>query len=153
MGNEFVGHLSAADSMRAQVDPAGGAGNSRPARGTRVMVIDDSPLQAKSMGMLLELLGYDVRVAHDGPSAIGAAQEFLPHAALIDIGLPGMDGYEVARQLRQLPELKGTVLIAQTGWGRDQDRALSKLAGFDHHLTKPIDHQQLERILGAIKTN
>src|SRR5262245_22967862 len=116
----------------------------------RVLVIDDSGLQAKSMAMLLELMGYAVRVAHDGPSALRFVSEFWPQAVLVDIGLPGMDGYEVARKLRQLPQLEGTVLIAQTGWGGDEDLKLSKQAGFDHHLTKPIDHRLLEKILAGI---
>jgi len=151
-GSEFIVRLPLASANGAPGQAASGAGaaNSGAAQTTRVMVIDDSRLQAKSMGMLLELWGYEVRIAHDGPSALSAAQEFLPHAALVDIGLPGMDGYELARQLRQLPELGKTVLIAQTGWGRDQDRERSKDAGFDHHLTKPIDHQQLEKILAAL---
>jgi CheY-like chemotaxis protein len=115
----------------------------------RVLVVDDSRVQAKSLSMLLELMGHEVRLAYDGPSALEVSAEFVPDVALIDVGLPGMDGYEVARRIREQPDLRHTVLIAQTGWGRDEDREESRLAGFDHHLAKPLDHDLLERILAA----
>jgi CheY-like chemotaxis protein len=113
----------------------------------RILVVDDSQVQAKSLSMLLELMGHEVRLAHDGPSALQISTEFLPDVALIDVGLPGMSGYEVARRIREQPELRHIVLIAQTGWGREEDREESRAAGFDHHLPKPIDHQLLEKIL------
>jgi CheY-like chemotaxis protein len=113
----------------------------------RILVVDDARVQAKSLCMLLELMGFEVRMAHDGPSALALAQEFCPEVALIDIGLPRMNGYEVAQRMRQLPQLGDIVLIAQTGWGRDEDRDQSRQAGFNYHLTKPIDHELLEKIL------
>jgi len=88
-----------------------------------------------------------VRIAHDGSGALAALQEFLPDVALIDIGLPEINRYEVARRIRALPQFKDILLIAQTGWGRDTDRERARQAGFDYHLTKPIDHQRLEKIL------
>jgi CheY-like chemotaxis protein len=113
----------------------------------RILVVDDSKVQAKSLSMLLELMGHEVRLAYDGPSALQLAAEFIPDVALIDVGLPGMNGYEIARRIREQPELRHMVLIAQTGWGREEDRETSRQAGFDHHLPKPIDHQLLEKIL------
>jgi CheY-like chemotaxis protein len=113
----------------------------------RVLVVDDSEVQAKSLGMLLEMMGHQVRVAYNGLTALEISAEFVPDVALIDVGLPGMDGYELARRIRAQPQLQHTVLIAQTGWGREEDRENSREAGFDHHLSKPIDHQLLEKIL------
>jgi CheY-like chemotaxis protein len=115
----------------------------------RVLVVDDSEVQAKSLGMLLEMMGHQVRVAYNGLAALEISAEFVPDVALIDVGLPGMDGYELARRIRAQPQLQHTVLIAQTGWGREEDRENSREAGFDHHLSKPIDHQLLEKILAA----
>jgi CheY-like chemotaxis protein len=100
--------------------------------------------------MLLEGFGYEVRVTHNGAAALLAMEKFVPHAALIDIGLPGMDGYELARRLRKIPHLNGINLIAQTGWGRKQDRERSRRAGFAHHLTKPLDFELLIKILSEL---
>ena len=116
----------------------------------RVAVVDDNNLQARSMATLLEMMGYQARVAYDGESAMRMIAEFVPQVALVDIGLPGLNGYELARRLLELPQARGITLIAQTGWGRDEDRELSRQAGFQHHLIKPIDHQLLEKLLGEI---
>jgi CheY-like chemotaxis protein len=113
----------------------------------RILVVDDARAQAKSLSMLLQVMGFEVRTAHDAAAALATAQEFQPDLALIDIGLPGMNGYQLALRLRELPNLKDIVLIAQTGWGRDEDREQSRRAGFNYHLTKPIDHNLLEKIL------
>ncbi|MCI0700534.1 MAG: response regulator [Planctomycetia bacterium] len=103
---------------------------------------------AESLATLLELAGHEVRTATDGPAALKVAEEFRPDVILLDIGLPGMDGYEVANQLRQRPEFRATRLIALTGWGQDTDREQSRKAGFDLHLVKPIDPAELRKILG-----
>jgi len=113
----------------------------------RILVVDDREPQSQSLKILLESFGHEVRVANDGPSTIAIALDFVPDAALIDIGLPGMSGYEVARRLRQEPSLTGMLLIAQTGWGRDEDRQRARDAGFDYHMTKPLDHEELFRLL------
>jgi CheY-like chemotaxis protein len=99
------------------------------------------------MAMLLSLDGYDVQVAFDGPTALNAAAEFQPQAVLLDIGLPGMDGYEVARRLREQPQHRGLLLVAITGYGQDDDRVRSREAGFDHHLVKPVDPETLSHVL------
>jgi two-component system CheB/CheR fusion protein len=99
--------------------------------------------------MLLELQGYTVQTAVDGPSGIGTALKFKPEAILLDIGLPGMDGYEVARRLRQMPETEKTLLIALSGYGQMEDRRKSKEAGFDHHLVKPANAAQLQTLISG----
>ena len=114
----------------------------------RILVVDDNPDQANSLGMLLRLMGHEVRLAYDGLQAVAAAEEFLPEAALIDIGLPGLNGYDVARRIRQHPKLAKIVLVAQTGWGQEDDHQRSKEAGFDHHIVKPVDPDALRRIIG-----
>ena len=105
-------------------------------RSRRVLVVDDNKDSAESLGLLLSILGNDVRTAHDGPSAIQMALEQKPDVIMLDIGLPGMNGYEVARVLREKPEFRDVVLIAQTGWGQESDRLLSTEAGFNTHLVK-----------------
>jgi CheY-like chemotaxis protein len=90
---------------------------------------------------------------HDGPSALRAVADFIPHVALLDIGLPVMDGYELARRLREMPELRGLRIIALTGYGQDSDRARSLAAGFDDHLVKPLRLELLEEILETSRSN
>ncbi len=115
-------------------------------RSRRVLVVDDNKDSAESLGLLLSILGNDVRTAHDGPSAIQMALEHKPDLIMLDIGLPGMNGYEVARVLREKPEFRDVVLIAQTGWGQEDDRRLSSEAGFNAHLVKPVDLADLKAI-------
>jgi CheY-like chemotaxis protein len=122
-----------------------------PAEGARILVVDDNVDSADSMAILLSLDGHEVRVAFDGPTALAAAAEFSPQAVLLDIGLPGMDGYEVARRLRERTENRNILLVAITGYGQDEDRIRSKEAGFDHHLVKPVDPDILSRVLEALQ--
>lgn len=117
----------------------------------RILVVDDNHDSADSMGLLLKLLGNDVRIVHDGLAAVEAAREFEPRVVLLDIGLPTMDGYEAAQKIRQEPWSSQAVLIAVTGWGRDVDRQRSEQAGFDHHLVKPVDPDELSRLLATLK--
>ena len=105
----------------------------------RILLIDDNEDANDSMAALLELLEYNVKTAVDGPSALEATAEFEPHLILSDIGLPGMDGYELAPALRQTIGTRKTVIVAATGYGHASDRARSQAAGFDHHLVKPLD--------------
>jgi CheY-like chemotaxis protein len=97
--------------------------------------------------MLLRFWGHTVRLAYNGPEALRAAEEFGPEVVVLDIGLPGMNGYDVARALRQRPRLSHALLVAVTGYGQDEDRRRSHDAGFDHHLTKPVDPEQLHAML------
>jgi signal transduction histidine kinase len=116
----------------------------------RVLVVDDNVDGADSLTRLLRLVGHDVRMAHDGPAALTIASEFLPEAVVLDLGLPGMDGFEVARRLRCRPETCGAVLIAVTGYGRDEDRFRSREAGLDEHFVKPVDVSALRALLANV---
>jgi PAS domain S-box-containing protein len=116
---------------------------------TRILVVDDSVDAADSLAMLLALDGYDVRTANDGIAAIAAAQDFRPDVMLMDIGLPGADGYTVAERIKRDPALGHVLLIAMTGYGQAEDRERSRAAGFRDHLVKPIDPHALHAILPA----
>jgi CheY-like chemotaxis protein len=113
------------------------------------LIVDDNVDSAESLAELLALTGHDVRTAHDGPTALQEAQARRPGVVLLDIGLPRMDGYEVARRLRRLPDFHAVVLIAMTGYGQDEDRRRSREAGFDHHLVKPVGLEDIRRLLST----
>jgi len=117
----------------------------------RILVVDDSVDAAESLGMVLEHLEHEVRLAHDGPSALSTARAFGPEVVFLDIGLPGMDGYEVARAFRADPGLAGATLIALTGYGNAADKARSKATGFDAHLTKPVQVATIEDVLARTR--
>jgi two-component system CheB/CheR fusion protein len=104
----------------------------------RVLVVEDNVYAAKSFATLLRLDGHEVQVAHDGIEALGMAEAFRPDVILLDIGLPGIDGYEVARRLRAQTKFNDTQIIAMTGYGQPEDRRRSREAGIDHHLVKPV---------------
>ena len=113
--------------------------------------MDDNPDAARSLSLLLSrMYGHDTRVAYDGPSALAATQEFRPEVILLDIGLPGMDGYDVARAIRMRDRDGTLIIIALTGWGQQEDRRQSQEAGFDHHLVKPVDPATLDQLLGQL---
>ncbi|MGH8317355.1 MAG: response regulator [Steroidobacteraceae bacterium] len=116
----------------------------------RLLVVDDNKDAAESMSMLLEMWGHEVVYAYDGPSALETAQQWQPEAVFLDIGLPGMDGYEVAERLRELPQAKDAVLIAITGYGQDDDRRRSQRAGIDHHLVKPVAPDALRNLIDSL---
>jgi len=116
---------------------------------TRVLVIDDNQAAAETLAEMVELWGYEVRIAHDGPAGLMLAREYSPMVAVLDIGLPGMDGYEVARRLRADDATSGIHLIAVTGYGQEDDRRRSREAGIDVHLTKPVDPSSLEVALAV----
>ncbi len=113
----------------------------------RVMVADDNVDSADSLTLLLQIQGYDVRAAHGGVEALELAEAFKPQVAILDIGMPGMNGYEVARQLRTREWAAGMILVAATGGGQDQDKRLASEAGFDVHMTKPVDLDALQNVL------
>jgi len=115
----------------------------------RVLLVDDSVDAAEAMSMLLETLGHEVRVMHDGPSALAMVDGFAPDVVILDIGLPGMDGFEVARELRTRAVTKSALLIALTGYGADSDKQKARDAGFDHHLVKPVSFTAIETVIAA----
>src|SRR4030095_7831977 len=116
----------------------------------RIVVADDNKDSAESLFLLLRLVGNDVRTAHDGLEAFELIEAFRPDAALLDIGMPRLNGYDVARSIRAEPWGRRVLLIALTGWGQDDDRRRSADAGFDHHLVKPISPDALAGILGSV---
>lgn len=112
-----------------------------------ILVVDDNEDAADSLAMLLEHLGRTVRVANSGPAALDMLAEFNPGVILMDIGMPGMDGHEVARRIREQPRFARTTLIALSGWGQEEDKRRASESGFNHHLTKPVDLAMLEELL------
>jgi DNA-binding response OmpR family regulator len=123
-------------------------GSQTPPDRCRVLVVDDNEDAAMSLAMMLDMMGYVVRMAHDGLEAVRAADEFVPGAALLDIGLPNLSGYDVARHIRSR-QGEDVLLVAITGWGTAEDVKRSQDAGFDHHFTKPADPDRLRKILLA----
>ncbi len=116
----------------------------------RVLIADDNQDAAETLGMLLEIEGHRVRVVHDGRSAIAAFAEFEPEVALLDIGMPQLNGYEVARHVREKLKARTVTLIALTGWGQERDKELALAAGFNHHFTKPVEPAQISEILRSL---
>jgi signal transduction histidine kinase/CheY-like chemotaxis protein len=136
--------------LPVHIQPAGKAPDAGPGRSTpsrRVLVVDDNADAANTLCSILELFGHQVRCVYDGISTLAVAEDFRPDVILLDIGLPGMDGYQVARTIRDHPALRSTKLIAVTGYGQGADRERSLAAGFDQHLTKPVDADKLHRLL------
>ncbi len=119
-------------------------------KSTRILVVDDNRDAAESLSMLLELDGNETRSAYDGLEAIEITETFRPEVILLDIGLPELDGYEVARKIRERPGGRSIVLVAVTGWGQDEDRRRSQEAGFNYHLTKPVDRVALGSLLANL---
>lgn len=119
----------------------------------RILVVDDSKDGADSLRMVLQILGADPRVAYDGRSALETIRSFRPAVVLLDIGMPDMDGHEVARRVRADPELAAVRLIALTGWGTEEDRRRSAESGFDEHWVKPVDPDKLVAIAGGVGRN
>jgi PAS domain S-box-containing protein len=147
-GAEFVVRVPALPEETAN------AGESTPPTASptvaRVLIVEDHPDVAESLQLLMEVLGHQVRIVHDGESAVRAAQASPPDVMLVDIGLPGMNGYEVARRVRDDPKLARVVLVALTGYGRDEDREAAHRAGFDHHLAKPVEPDALHALVTRI---
>ena len=146
-GSEFTVRLprrvAAGKSHSADAPPAA----PRPARPRRILVADDNRDSAETLAALLRMEGHEVTSVHDGPVALSVFAELRPDVALLDIGMPGLTGYEVARKMRQSAVKGPLTLIAITGWGQDIDKERAFAAGFDHHLTKPVDPQRLVELL------
>jgi PAS domain S-box-containing protein len=147
-GSEFVVRLPLlVQPQRETPDASPAPSREVKSSGKRLLVVDDNQDAAMSLATLLQLQGYDVRVAHDGPSALTQFQSHRPEVVFLDLGMPGMDGYTVARRMREAAESKAVVIAALTGWGQDSDRRRTAEAGFDHHLVKPVDLDALEQLL------
>ena len=149
-GSRFTISLPLALRRPAPARAAAGAeAASSPAR-HRILVVEDNPDSAEAMQMLLEKLGHEVRVVADGRDALDVAMVLKPDVILLDIGLPGMDGYELAQRLRAAPETSAANIIAVSGYGQEKDRSRSLTMGFDLHLVKPVDPARLTE---AIRTS
>jgi PAS domain S-box-containing protein len=150
-GSEFIVRLPLAEALPAGTpEPEGSSLALRSPR--RLLVVDDNRDAADSLGLLLESSDTEVRVAYDGPAALAALTAFQPEVVLLDLGMPGMDGCETARHMRQHPAGRDITLIALTGWGQDEDRRRTRTAGFDHHLTKPADLDTLQTLLASLES-
>ena len=162
-GAEFVVRLPLLEVPSAASSPAGSPaqgvessslgsslGSSLKSRPRRVLVVDDNVDSVESMEVLLQIWGHEVRTAQDGPAALAVAAEYRPDIVLLDIGLPGMSGYEVAQRLREIPGLARMVLVAVTGYGQESDRRRTREAGFNRHLVKPVEPAHLQEILAAV---
>lgn len=150
-GSVFVVGLPvAAEPKQADSKTATTADSS--AHSLRILVVDDNIDSAKTLSMLLSLMGHETFLAHDGEQAVEAAKQFLPQVVLLDIGLPKLNGYDVCRAIRQQPWGAGMMIVAVTGWGQDEDRRKSDEAGFNEHLVKPVSHEALQRLLSDAPT-
>jgi signal transduction histidine kinase/ActR/RegA family two-component response regulator len=150
-GSEFIVTLpggKASSGTEAQVAGAPSSDATKTAR-RRVLIADDNRDGAEIMAMLLDQFGYDVQLAFTGPDAVAAAEKYHPHVAILDIGMPGMNGYEVAQRIRAAPWGESIMLIAVTGWGQDEDKRKAHDAGFNQHLIKPVDPNMLESLVAA----
>lgn len=149
-GTEMVVHLPALPPSVVETAPGGSAGQpsgSALAESLRILIVDDNMDSAESLALLMRMAGHEVRTAYEGVSALAEARAFLPDVVVLDIGLPRMDGYQVARLLRQEPGGDRLMLLALTGYGQEEDRRRSREAGFDHHLVKPIDLERFQELL------
>lgn len=149
-GSEFTVRIPAVEAPRfADSPPATARVNGVSAR-RKILVVDDNEDAAESLATLLTISGHETRMAHDGNAAVQTAEAFHPDVVFLDIGMPTIDGHETARMIRQQPWGKDVVLVALTGWGQLEDRRRSKDAGFNHHLVKPADPMQVEKLLSSL---
>jgi two-component system CheB/CheR fusion protein len=150
-GSEFVVRLPVRISaLVSEPPPPRETSPFTPARPVRVLVVEDNLDAAESLATLLHLWGHDVRVVHDGLDALDAARAYRPEVVLLDIGLPGLDGYQVAERLHQEPGLDHTLLVAMTGYGQPEDRRRSREAGIHHHFVKPVEPFVLRNLLAEV---
>jgi CheY-like chemotaxis protein len=145
-GSEFVVNLPVLGNVGEDSEP-GSEHRAPTVHAQRILVVDDNADAAESLTALLQVYGHDARLVHDGLAALELVPSFLPDVIFLDIGMPGMDGYEVARRVRRMPEGERALLIAVTGFGAEDDRRRSQEAGFDHHVTKPLDPRRLPGLL------
>jgi len=151
-GSEFVVRLPLVIASPLATAPGSTDTVTRSRSRCRILVVDDNRDAADTLAILLRVEGNDIRTAYDGPEAVEVAEMFHPDVVLLDIGLPKLNGYDVARRIRQQPWGHGATLIALTGWGKDEDRRLSQEAGFNFHLVKPVDLSALEDLLNGVQT-
>jgi CheY-like chemotaxis protein len=152
-GSVFRLRLPAAESAPAYSNPVEPRVGMPPeTTALKVLVVDDNVDVAQTVGWMLETMGHDYRMVHEGKLAVELARDYRPDAILLDIGMPGMDGYAVCRALREQRLFDDTIIIAQTGWGQTQARAAPGEPGFDHHLVKPVALDRLEQLLADVSS-
>jgi len=139
-----------ADNQMADVNTATTSPVKPTSHRFRILVVDDNDDSALSLAMMLSIMGHDTRTAHDGESAVATAESFLPEVVLLDIGLPKLNGYEVAQRIRETAWGKSMFLIAVTGWGQEEDRQRSSEVGLNVHMVKPVEPAALERLLAKL---
>lgn len=142
-----------ADNHMADVNTAAASQVTPTTQRFRILVVDDNHDSALSLAMMLSIMGHDTRTAHDGESAVATAESFLPDVVLLDIGLPKLNGYEVAQRIREKPWGKSMFLIAVTGWGQEEDRQRSSEVGLNVHMVKPVEPAALERLLSELRSD
>jgi CheY-like chemotaxis protein len=151
MGSEFIVRLPVDKNSAVE----GVASASQPEQDSnlplRILIVDDNRDSADSLSMVLKIMGNDTRTAYDGEEAVAAAAEFRPRVILLDIGLPKLNGYETCRRIREQKDGMSMVIIAQTGWGQAEDRQRTRDAGFDYHMVKPVDLNELQKLLAELQ--
>ena len=148
-GSTFTVHLPLYQQSGGTIESEPGL--PKPGLPLKVLVVDDNISSAETTAQILAMTGHKVTLAHDGPAALESARAIRPDVIMLDLGMPGMSGYEVCRELRKDQAFRETMLIAQTGWGQERDRERTQEAGFDHHLTKPVDFNELSGLLAKQK--
>jgi CheY-like chemotaxis protein len=149
-GSEFVVRLPLASAPAAETPRSPAGTDTAQGPSLRILVVDDNLDAAQTLAILLRANGHQVEAVHDGPTALEVARSYRPNLILLDIGLPGMDGFEVAKKVRQDLDLGNVVLVAMTGYGQESDKQRSKEVGFDHHLIKPADFSKVKEILATV---
>ena len=149
-GSEFVVRLPLALGRAATPRMLPAEPEARPRTRRRLLVVDDNRDFANTLSLLLETFGHEVRTVYDGRAVLPMATDYRPDAVLLDIGLPGMNGYEIARELRSAPALSQLTLVAFTGYGQEEDRRRVREAGFDFHLVKPVEVAELTRVIDGL---
>jgi CheY-like chemotaxis protein len=149
-GEPSVGEQSAEEQLaKDEIGRTGQVGQTA-RRSLRILVVDDNVSAAGSLAIMLRLMGHEAQTAQDGPEGVAAASQFRPEVILLDIGMPRVNGFEVARSIREKPWGRSVRLVALTGWGQDEDRQRSEEAGFDAHIVKPVEPAALERLLADL---
>jgi PAS domain S-box-containing protein len=152
MGSEFILRLPVVLSVMQEQQEEAGDQPAQPTPGQRILVADDNVDAARSLAMMLKLMGYEVRTAHNGLEAVEAAEAFRPVLILLDIGMPKLNGYDACRRIREQPWSKNAVVVALTGWGQDEDKRRAQEAGFAGHLIKPVEPSALDKLLAELKS-
>jgi CheY-like chemotaxis protein/two-component sensor histidine kinase len=146
-GSEFIVCLPVGTASPPKLAGSRAEPEERALVSRRVLIADDNQDSAESLAMLLRMEGHEVLVVHDGPEALAAVAAFEPELALLDIGMPGLNGYEVAKKIREAAPTSPIMLIAVTGWGQHSDKARARASGFDHHFTKPVEPERIMELL------